>query len=338
MKKIVIVIVLTFTFISMQAQKEVASGKLTKLAKSLDSIVKQEKGVLKDSIVLIEKQLELGKISEDEAREKKEEFANEIAERITKESEEKTDEILAVVDEIINEKTTGVSAKFSKKLIHSKKEKNKKPKRTVSRFVFAYGLNTIIDNGSPEAENILDYKLWQSNSVELGWAYKTRLIKESSLLNLKYGVSFLWNSYSPKDNLYHVEAAGVTHLENHTADLSKSKLRSSYVVVPVFLEFDFSKTKTVNDKIKLQRNKSVRVGLGGYAGLKMFTKQFLEYKNEVGDIKETIKASYDMERYKYGVSGYLGYKDMSFFANYDLNTLFSNTPEQNLTMGVRFDW
>ncbi len=338
MKKIVIVIVLAFTFVSVQAQNKGANDKLTKLTKSLDSIVTQEKTILKDSIVRIEKKLELGEISEEEARKKKEEFAGQIAERITNASEEKTNEILAVVDEIINEKTTESSVKFSKKLIHPKKKKNKKPKRTVNRFVFAYGLNTMIDNGSSEAESTLDYKLWQSNSVELGLAYKTRLIKESSLLNLKYGLSFLWNSYSPKDNLYHVETAGITHLENHTADLSKSKLRSSYVVVPVFLEFDFSKPKTVNDKLKLQRNKSVRIGLGGYAGLRMFTKQFLEYENEVGEIKETIKSDYDMERYKYGVSGYLGYKDMSFFANYDLNTLFSNASEQNVTMGVRFDW
>ncbi len=338
MKKIVIVIVLAFNFISMQAQKEGVNDKLTKVAKSLDSIVKQEKKILKDSIVLIEKQLELGKISEDEAKEKKEAFADEIAERITDASAEKTDEILAVIDDMINDQTSESGTKFSKKIIDVKKKKNKKPKRTVSRFVFAYGLNTMIDNGSSEAESTLDYKLWQSNSVELGWAYKTRIIKESSLLNFKYGVSFLWNTYSPKDNLYHVETAGVTHLENHTADLSKSELRSSYVVVPVFLEFDFSKPKTVNDKIKLQRNKSVRVGLGGYAGLRMFTKQFLEYENEVGEIEETIKAAYDMERYKYGVSGYLGYKDMSLFANYDLNTLFSNSSAQNLTMGVRFDW
>ena len=63
-------------------------------------------------------------------------------------------------------------------------------------MVFGIGFNAAIIEG--QSLNDSPYKLGGSGYVELGWAWKTRLLKESNLLRLKYGLSFTWNKLKLK--------------------------------------------------------------------------------------------------------------------------------------------
>ena len=67
-----------------------------------------------------------------------------------------------------------------------------------SDLVFALGLNQLLE------ENILledtRFEFIKSWFAEVGWSWKTNIIPNSGLLNLRYGVSIQINSLSPKDN------------------------------------------------------------------------------------------------------------------------------------------
>ena len=44
-----------------------------------------------------------------------------------------------------------------------------------------------------------------------------------------------------------------------------------------------------------------------------------------------------MNIFNYGISSYLGYKDVSIYLKYDLNELFQNSNRRNISMGIRLD-
>ena len=80
------------------------------------------------------------------------------------------------------------------------------------------------------------------------------------------------------------------------------------------------------------------MGIGGFVGFKLGTRQYLEYKNTEGvKVEEVQYNNFNMNTINYGLSAYLGYKATSFYVKYDLNELFKNTETRNISMGIRFD-
>jgi hypothetical protein len=73
-------------------------------------------------------------------------------------------------------------------------------------------------------------------------------------------------------------------------------------------------------------------------GFKLGTRQYLEYTDIGGvAIEEVQYNNFNMHKFNYGISGYLGYRSFSFYVKYDLNPLFKNTEVKNISMGIRLD-
>jgi hypothetical protein len=108
---------------------------------------------------------------------------------------------------------------------------------------------------------------------------------------------------------------------------------------PVHLEWDLSKDRIYDDGfLKDQRNKSLRIGLGGFVGFKLGTRQYLEFVDIDGvSITELQKDNFNMNTINYGLSAYVGYRSSSFYVKYDMNSLFKNTETRNISLGLRFD-
>ena len=87
-------------------------------------------------------------------------------------------------------------------------------------------------------------------------------------------------------------------------------------------------------------DRSFKVGLGGYAGFNLGTRQKLKYEDNGEDVKEKIKGNYNTNNFIYGLSGYIGWGDFSLYCKYDLNTIFKDNPvdERNISLGLRWDW
>jgi len=217
-------------------------------------------------------------------------------------------------------------------------DKGKFGRTTTTQFVFAMGINNVLNNHN--LSTLGDgYQTGRSRFYELGFTWKTRFTKEPSQLYFKYGVSFLWNNLRLENNQYHVKNGDVTEVQTLPNHLSESRLRHVQMNFPVHLEWDLSKNKTYSDGRKRDRTShSFRLGIGGFAGFKLGTRQYLEYQNSDGVDIETVEYdNFNMNIFNYGLSSYVGYKDVSFYVKYDLNPLFKNTETRNISIGIRLD-
>lgn len=218
-----------------------------------------------------------------------------------------------------------------------KEEKTRQSKRTTTQFVFAFGTNNLVTD-KQVADS--DFKYLKSHFYEWGLTANTRILKEDNLLHFKYGLSLMYNNLRATDNRYFEKKGAQTDLVTSTVSLDESRFRNVYVMVPLHLEFDFTK-KEVRDEVNYFRtHKSIRVGLGGYAGFRVKSKQILSFDDTNGnDVKQKTKGDFNVNDFNYGLSTYVGYKATSLYLKYDLKPLFENNTvdQNNISLGLRFD-
>lgn len=211
-------------------------------------------------------------------------------------------------------------------------------RRTTSNLVIAFGLNNTIVEGQSLDDS--DYKIAGSRFFEIGWAWKTRVFKNTNFLRVKYGISYTSNGLKPTDNRYFVENGNQTTLEEFRVELDKSKFRMDNLVAPVYFEFGPSKVTETEKSIRYSTRNRFRIGLGGYVGANISTRQKLKYKENGDRVKDKIKRNYNTSDLVYGLSGYIGFGDMSIYAKYDLSPIFKNAEieQNNVSLGLRFDF
>ena len=215
--------------------------------------------------------------------------------------------------------------------------KKKFDKRTYSDVVFATGFNNTVGDGRTIGDS---YKFGKSTFAELGIALRTRMLKNSNFIRLVYGVSFNLNMLSPKDNQVFVNNNGVTSLEDFPYHLKRRELRISSLVVPFHFEFGSSEKKEYKDYFRYSTLNRFRVGVGGYAGANIGTRQTLKYNNADGKkIISRTSTDYNASKFVYGLSAYAGIESFSLYVKYDLSPVFEHSTykDHNLSLGLRLD-
>ncbi|MGY0393403.1 hypothetical protein ACW5R3_12700 [Bizionia sp. KMM 8389] len=209
-------------------------------------------------------------------------------------------------------------------------------RRTTSDLVFAIGFNNAIIEG--QSLNDSPYKIGGSGFVELGWAWKTRVFKNSNALRFKYGLSVQWNKLDIKDNLYFTEENDVVSLEEHPLNLNKSKFRTTNLVVPLHFEFGPSKKIERDNYFRYSTYRKFKFGIGGYGGIVLQSLQKLKYKENGHKEKDKFK-DYNTNNFVYGLSSYVSWGNVGIYAKYDLSTIFNDQQidQNNISLGLRFD-
>ncbi|MEZ4874090.1 MAG: hypothetical protein R2793_01200 [Flavobacteriaceae bacterium] len=321
---------------------------LQTLENSKEAIINEEKDLLKAEVEKINKQLENNEITEAEAEQLKAAAAEKHALNI--------ENRLAIVDnkialiernntvEVIDDEGRAVlSISLGKKdkdgtfYLGKKYKERKYDLRTTSDFVFAFGLNNAMGDG--QSLNDSDFKIGGSRFAEIGWAWKTRVFKESNWLRIKYGFSFQFNGLKPTDNRYFVDTGAQTVLQEFDGDLDKSKFRMDNLVIPFHFEFGPSKKIEKDTYFRYSTRNQIKIGLGGYAGLSLGPRQKLKFSVDGEDVKQKLKANYNTNNLIYGLSGYIGWRDTALYLKYDLNPIFKDnaTDLHNVSLGLRFD-
>jgi hypothetical protein len=327
-------------------QKTSSQYKIEALNDLKEKIKNEEREYLKQEVEAINQRLDKGEITASEAENLKKEIATKRALNI--------ENRLAIIDNKIELLKRNEDFKFdyeergyifsvggrgdeSNMIYFGEKNKTRKyDKRTSSDLVFAIGINNTIADGASIGDT---YKTLGSGFVELGFAWKTRVFKNSNALRLKYGFSLQWNKLSPKDDMYFVQNSNVTSLEIFPDNLIESEFRVTNLVFPVHFEFGPSKKIEKEDHFRYSTHKQVKFGIGGYGGFNIGTQQKLRYKQDGDRVKEKIKRNYNTTDFVYGLSAYVGYGSIGIYAKYDLNPLFKNQSfdQNNISMGFRFD-
>lgn len=347
-KLVVMASLCLFTSI-MKAQDSIPPGsnqsQIEKLQILKETIIEDEKANLKVEVETINKRFEMGELTSQKTEELKAEVAKKRALNIENRLAivENKIELLARNDEAYkiegeNRNEVGVSiGSFTGLSINTKNKPKKYDERTSSNIVFAVGLNNAIIDGVDFGKS--PYSFAGSGFVELGYAWNTRLLENSNAVRLKYGFSFQWNKFSPKNDRYFVDEANMTTLETFPTELQKSEFRVTNLVVPVHFEFGPSKKIDKDTYFRYTTTTQFKFGIGGYAGFNIGTQQKLKFKDDGDRVKQKIKKDYNTTDFVYGISTYVGVGGFSLYAKYDLNTVFKNqiNDQRNVSLGLRFD-
>lgn len=329
------------------AQFHAQETTLEKLEASKEAIINEEKELLKAEVEKINKRLENDEISFTEAEELKKLEAEKRALNI--------ENRLAIVDnkidlvkrnntvEVIDDDDRAVLSigfgddKDGFIYLGKKYKERKYDRRTTSDFVLAFGLNNAIGDG--QSLNDSDFKVGGSRFAELGWAWKTRVFKESNWLRIKYGFSFQFNGLKPTDNRFFVDIGEMTELQTFEGDLDKSKFRMDNLVIPVHFEIGPSTKIERENYFRYNTHNKIKIGLGGYVGLNLGARQKLKFDADGEKVKQKLKANYNTNNVIYGLSGYLGWRGTALYVKYDLNPISknNNTDLRNVSLGLRFD-
>lgn len=325
-------------FVNKVVGQETFEARARAIADKIEAITLSEKEALKKEVEAINSDLDKGIITKDQAASKKQELATMRAKTIETKVASLQDELKNLVQEKVDGKLA--ENKKLKKFSFSigKDTVSKSEKRTTSQFVFAAGVNNLVTNGQVANS---DFRYWGSHFYEWGLTYNTRLLKTKNLLHLKYGLSVMYNNLRPTDNRVFVKSGDQTTLQTSPIHLDDSRFRNVYLVAPLHLEFDFSKNKSNDGKPFFQSHQSFRVGLGGYAGFRIKSKQFELFDNgQNQDVTVKTKGDFNVNDFIYGVSGFIGYKETSLYLKYDLNPIFQNNviKQNNISLGIRFDF
>ena len=374
MQKIIFyTVILVFSFITKavaqknksETKKELSfEKKVEQISTGMEFLLAREKNELKLKIDSLEMEFQQNKITPEELKSLKLKEAEKSAQRI----ELGMDNFNAKLDSLIQNKVeTGskdVSFKIDtingKKIVTYYKATNtkhydipalkiyksdeekaeRKSKRTTSQFVFAFGLNNVVTDGETLEDS--DYRVWGSHFYEWGITYNSRIFKNNNLLHAKYGLSLMYNNLRPTDNRYFVKNGDQTNLVTSSVNLDESRFRNVYLTAPLHLEFDFTPKKLSKDGTKtyFRTHESVRLGIGGYAGVRIKSKQILKYEADDNKVKERQKGDFNVSDFNYGLSAYLGYGQTSLYVKYDLNPMFKNNniDQNNVSLGLRFDF
>lgn len=318
-----------------------------------EKVIAEEKEALKNEVVAINRRLNDGEISEEEANKLKEEAAEITALNI--------DNKIAIIDNSvalsdrsgiqINTEDTNIKigtdpyrievAVFDEdqqSIVEIDLGKPKKhDKRTHSNLLVSFGLNNAIIEGQSIDDS--PYKIGKSKYYEMGWVWSTRLLNNSNAIRFRYGFSFTFNGLNPIDNLYFVQDGDYTYLEDYPVNLTKAKLRMDNLVIPVHFEFGPSKKIESKNYFRYSTRRQFKFGIGGYGGFNLGTRQKLKYSEDGSKQKDKLKKSYNTSNFIYGISSYVGVDSFSLYVKYDLNDIFNepNRKENNISLGLRFD-
>ncbi|PZR07791.1 MAG: hypothetical protein DI539_23265 [Flavobacterium psychrophilum] len=316
-----------------------------------ENIVETEKFELKKLLEKIDKRLENGEITAEKATALKQEAAKKSAQNIDSKTAIVESQIeLTKRDVVYNYQPNtfgyveaGVGNATDDKgsflfgiRYRAADKKPKYDKRTYTDMVFSIGFGGTVGDGVGIGDV---YKFGKSGFAEIGFTFRTRLLKDSNYWRLAYGLSYQENTLSPKDNKYFVNNNGHTSLEVYPNQIKRNMMVFENLVVPVLLEFGPSKKKEYKDYFRYDTSTSFKVGIGGFAGMNLGAMQWMKYVENGENVKVKMRRDYNVEKFVYGLKGYVGFGSLSLFAHYELNSVFSKSDYKDhaLFFGFRVD-
>jgi len=342
--------ILVFNSFVISAQEKSFEEKAKLLKIRIENVTAKERSLLKEAIKNIKKRLNSQEITATEAQKLKEsaalKSAKNIQDKVTPIENELRDLIKNKVDNTIykveNSKRFSIGGfdidytNYHRR--HHRREYWKR--RTHNYTVLSVGLSNLATNDDLGSLENNDIDFWKSHYLEIGSNSKTRVFKNSGFLYVDYGFSLIYNVLYPKQNKYFEVNGTVTNIKVHSENLDKSKFKNVQLIFPAYLEMNFGQPYQNENTRRFRSNRGFKIGLGGFLGLNLKTKQILKYEVNNVKIKDFKKGDFNVNNFLYGLNAFVGINDTSIFVRYHLNSVFKNNllDQNNVVFGLRFDW
>jgi len=331
-KKLIVMGMLCSISASLQAQKAlninlsskkdtevspIVKEKVEEYATKINTIIQEEKKLMEDELVVLQaRNLDKADFDREKAQ---------IADRYSEKMDKRIDELGFDLDDVIQKQVrysllnTDVT---SKEELKEKLLKKFRPSRSFTGY-FSYGIMTLT-NSSPD--NDLDKNIGYANNLEFGLKLNYQLSRTSPWAVIS-GLGFSWRTVRTDNNIYFTKSAdqGVA-LTQANENLDKSKLRTGYIIVPLGIQYNFSKLKNAGMDIQYRSYyKGFKVGANVYGGVKMSTNNIV--KGNDGETRD--RGNYQVNPFVYGAQLTFSYNNVSVFVKKDFSNFFKDSYFKN---------
>ena len=214
-------------------------------------------------------------------------------------------------------------------------------RRTYRSFNFDLGTNNYLNDGKfPDQDNSLyTVRPWGSWYLSLNHTYRTRVAKK---FFLEWGMGASWYNFKFQNNSILVskdDNSVIFSEDTRDASFRKSKLSVTYLNASLVPVLDFGNNKRKPGFWKDHHNSGFHIGAGAYAGYRINSYAKQVFREDGDRDRSRTNNNFYLNNFRYGLRAQIGYNDIDFFFNYDLNDLFATNkgPQLNaFSFGVSF--
>ena len=287
--------------------------KMDEFQLQIHAIVKEEKEKLDQQIQLVNKEVETGILTETEAKQKK----NDLAEESSLVINERIQAVNFNLDDLIKQQVTYTVLNGNEIDSLSTRSALEKKYRATHNIVgyLGYGFMGFTDKEDKDLNNHLGFL----NNFEFGLSYTKQLNRESPW-SLKSGLYMSWRTIRLEDNYQFVRnPSGVTTIVDSETTLDKSKLRGSYLMLPLGVKYTFGKKVTVED-FTYYKSSKFSITANVYGGVKLSSNNI--YKGN--GVKARDKKDYNLSPFVYGAQLTFNYGSWNLYARKEFSNYFKN--------------
>jgi hypothetical protein len=200
---------------------------------------------------------------------------------------------------------------------------------------FEWGINNFLDNENTLSREsdawFMDLNTGRSWAININFAQYS-LGFGTSHAGILTGLGLEFSNYFFDNDNSVIELNDYIVADSLSGNVSKSKLTTTFLRVPLILEFQFPKTI---------RAKRVFLSAGIVVGLKLRSHTKVVYKDDGGKNKDKNRDDFNINPFRYGLTARLGFGNVSFFGDYYITPLFvkDKGPELHpFTAGLSFNF
>ncbi|MEL6538320.1 MAG: hypothetical protein AAFQ98_23065 [Bacteroidota bacterium] len=193
--------------------------------------------------------------------------------------------------------------------------------RTEDSWNLEIGLNNVLtDIVAFPIDQPYNLSTWESHYIAIAKNYSTKI---AGPLYIEYGASVSWYNFVFDDaDVRAMRGADQIEFSYDTSDIVhiRSKIQAPYVNVHFVPVLDLSKG-TLD---RSYQGKGFRIGAGGYAGYRIGGRTKVVFEDNGDRQRRTDRDHLNLENFRYGVRGQIGFRGVDLFLNYDLNEVFAS--------------
>lgn len=188
---------------------------------------------------------------------------------------------------------------------------------------FTYGI-MMLTNDLPDNE--VDKNIGYNSNLEVGLKYNYQFSRTSPW-GFTSGIGFSWRTVRLDNNKYFAKDPDANvYVADYIGNIDKNKLRTGYLMVPIGLQYNFSKMKNVGMDIQYRSySEGFRIAANAYGGVKMSTNNIVRGSGE--DFRN--RENYQVNPFIYGAQLTFSYNSWSLFVKKDFSNFFEKNNFKN---------
>ena len=291
----------------------VVKEKVEEYATKINTIIQEEKTLMDAELKILQsKNLEKPQFDQ-----QKQEISENYAERIDQKIEDLGFDLDAVIQKQVRYSLLNTDV-TSQEDLRANLLKKFRATKSLNPY-FTYGIMTLTNN---LADNAVDKNIGYNSNLEVGLKFNYQFSRTSPW-GLISGLGLSWRTVRLDNNKFFAkDANGDVSVVEYAGNISKNKLRTGYLMVPLGLQYNFSKLKNVGMDINYRPYESgFRIAANAYGGVQMSTNNIVRGNGD--DFRN--RANYQVNPFVYGGQLTFSYNNLSLFVKKDFSNYFKES-------------